>query len=60
MLGKTVAQTLHASLKRLSHIRRIEDQVTDLVPQVRLILTADDADGALESLARQPQLAVQP
>src|SRR5262249_18395168 len=36
-----------------------EDAETNVLPQVALVLPADDADGSLEQLAPQPQLAIE-
>ena len=39
--------------------RGVEDDEGHLLPQVALVLPPDDADGALERLAADPQLAVE-
>ena len=38
---------------------RVERDVADLLPQVGLVLPADDPDRALKCLATDPQLAVE-
>ena len=48
-----------ATLERRINRGRVEHDVADLLPQVVLILTANDAHRALKGLATDPQLAVQ-
>src|SRR5262245_53619569 len=54
-----VPHELNAILEAAARARRIEDQVADFSPQLGLVLPANDADGALELLAVDPQLAIQ-
>ena len=47
------------TLERGVDARRVERDVADLLPQVGLVLAADDPDRALKRLAADPQLAVE-
>ena len=38
---------------------RVEDDELNLLPEIALVLPADDADGPLELLAAKPKLAVE-
>ena len=58
-LADALVDELQALLEGLFQLGRIEDDVADLLPVVALVLPADDADGALELLAAQPQFAVE-
>src|SRR4051812_20450496 len=46
-------------LERTSVAGRIEDDEANLLPEIRFILATDDADGSLELLATNPQLAIE-
>src|SRR5262245_17437630 len=46
-------------LEFLFQLARIEDEVADLLPEIALILAANNADGPLEHLATQPKLAIE-
>jgi hypothetical protein len=48
-----------ALLEALLHLRRVEDDIAEFPPVLAFVLPADDADGALEHPAPQPQLAVE-
>ena len=47
------------TLERAVDTGRVERHVADLLPQVGLVLPADDPDRALKGLATDPQLAVE-
>src|SRR5207249_2554432 len=58
-LSKAFANEFHSRFKALFQLGRIEHDKGDLFPVIALVLSADDADGPLEPLAVQPQLAVE-
>ena len=56
---EAVPEEPHPLLERPARRRGIEHQEADLLPGVRLVLPADDADRPLERFAGDPQLAVE-
>ena|ERR1700730_192542 len=59
VLAQGLVDERQAVLEAFLQGRGIEDDIADLLPQVALVLPADNADCALELLAAEPEFAVE-
>ena len=58
-LGQRVLKERQPVLETTRSCRRIKDEETHFVPKIALVLTADNANGALEFLSVYPELTIQ-